>query len=196
MPLCPSAPLKFPARESKVGHLKTRGYLENSPHQGSVLLACFAAGFDIVRVTVGKFLIAFFLFSPMMDNNSFSEANFPGKRCLFSASSPLSVLSALSQCPHAGICGVCGQRSWGVTASSHPSQRPVLPTPHSSPALSLSVPPGTPLSVFGKVGRAAPGSYFPGKSRCVGSGCFRGSVQEDWLSSGPGRPLCTALSGG
>lgn len=134
MPLCPSAPLKFPARESKVGHLKTRGYLENSPHQGSVLLACFAAGFDIVRVTVGKFLIAFFLFSPVMDNNSFSEANFPGKHCLFSASSLLSVLSALSQCP---MLGSVGSVSRGAGESL---LLPILPSVPSSPHPTLVLP--------------------------------------------------------
>lgn len=66
----------------------------------------------------------------MMDNDSFSEADFPGKRCLFSESSLLSVLSALS---HAGICGVCVQRSWGVAASSQCPKSPhpalLLPFP-------------------------------------------------------------------
>lgn len=50
MPLRPSAALKTPAGESKVGHLKTRGYLENSPRYVSVLIfPLFAVGFEITE---------------------------------------------------------------------------------------------------------------------------------------------------
>lgn len=101
-----------------------------------------------------------------MDNNSSSEAHFPGKRCLF---------SERALCPepvaHAGICGLCGQRSWGVAASSHPCQHPILPIlPH--PALLLPFPPSqrhrSPWCVW-RGGRAAPGSCFPGRSAVPGS---------------------------
>lgn len=94
-----------------------------------------------------------------MDNNSFSEADFPGKRCVFSESSPLRVLSALSRCPHAGICGVCVQRSWGIAASSH--------TPLSS-TLSLLVPP----VCVGRGGESSTWDCFPGSCAVLALDAF------------------------
>lgn len=94
-----------------------------------------------------------------MDNNSFSEADFPGKRCVFSEPSPLRVLSALSRCPHAGICGVCVQRSWGIAASSH--------TPLSS-TLSLLVPP----VCVGRGGESSTWDCFPGSCAVLALDAF------------------------
>lgn len=58
----PSAALKVPAGESEVGHLQTRGYLENSPRHVSPLLPAsqwpLSLRRDCAGDSVGKFLFA------------------------------------------------------------------------------------------------------------------------------------------
>lgn len=63
MPLHPSAALKIPARESKVGHLKTRGYLENSSLSVSLLLQwALTSQRDCAGDSAGKVPFVFFPF--------------------------------------------------------------------------------------------------------------------------------------
>lgn len=152
----PSAALKVPAGESEVGHLQTRGYLENSPRHVSPLLPAsqwpLSLRRDCAGDSVGKFLFAISSFLLLRWVTTASRGRVSRGNA---GSSPVPPRRGGGLCPG-------GDGTLPVAPPAGPLAGRVGAVLVSSAALLfLSGPAGAPLPGAGEAERAASSGLFP-----------------------------------